>query len=171
MISKFFKKIFLLPNLMSDAATEFKKDNYQSAIDIYLKVISIFPEHYYAHLWAGTAYSAIEQNEEAISCYKQALKINSKGFDAYYNYSQLEMKQNRYKSSLDLLLLAIKFYPFKAEAHSNLYYRKGLLEYYLFDYQDALESFNKSLEYSPDNKNALNGRAIAAEGILSSNNF
>lgn len=156
---------------MRDAAIEFQKDNYENAIGIYLKIINIFPKSYDAHLWAGTAYSAIEQNEAAISCYQKALQINKKGFDAYLNYSQLEMKQRRYKSSLELLLKAIKFYPFNAEGHSNLYYRKGLLEYYLFDYQDALESFNKSLEYFPENKNSQNGRTIAAEGILSSHNF
>lgn len=167
MLFKFLKKVFVLPYLMRDAAVEFKNDNYQKAIDMYLKVIGLFPKHYDAHLWAGTAYSAIEQNENAINCYKNALKLNTKGYDAYFNYSQLELKQNRYKSSLDLLLKAIKFFPFKAENHSNLYYQKGLLEYYLFNYHDALESFNKSLEYSPANEDAENGRVIAAEGILS----
>jgi len=171
MIGQFLKKIFVLPYLMRDAAVEFQKDNYENAIGIYLKIINIFPKHYYAHLWAGTAYSAIEQNDEAINCYQRALKINKKGFDAYLNYSQLEMKQKRYKSSLELLLKAIQFYPFNAEGHSNLYYRKGLLEYYLFDYQDALESFNKSLEYFPENTNAQTGRAIAAEGILATHNL
>jgi len=171
MISRFFKKVFILPYLMRDAAVEFKKDNFQKAIEIYLNVISTFPKYYDAHLWAGTAYSAINQNNEAITCYKNALKINTKGFDAYFNYSQLEMKENRYKSSLDLLVKAIKFYPFKAESHSNLYYQKGLLEYYLFNYSDALDSFNKSLKLVPENANALNGKAIAADGILSTNNI
>ena len=170
-IVRFFKRVFVLPYLMRDAAIEFQKDNYVLAIDIYLKIIHIFPKHYDAHLWAGTAYSAIEQNDEAIDCYKKALSLNKKGFDAYYNYSQLEMKQNRYRNSLDLLLKAIEFYPFNAEGHSNLYYRKGLLEYYLFNYHDALASFNKSLELRPENEYAQNGRKIAAEGILSTNNI
>ena len=156
---------------MKDAATEFKNDNYQKAIDIYLQVIGSFPRYYDAHLWAGTAYSAINQNKEAIACYKNAIKLNTKGFDAYFNYSELELKENRYESSLDLLVKAIKFYPFKAESHSDLYYKKGLLEYYLFNYSDALDSFNKSLELVPENANALNGKAIAAEGILSKNNI
>ena len=155
--------------MMRDAAVEFKKNNYRLAIDIYSDVIRLFPEHYDAHLWAGTAYSAIELNNEAVDCYKKALEINSKGFDAYYNYSQLELKQNRFKTSLELLLKAIEFYPYSAESHSNLYYQKGMLEYYLFKYHDALESFNKSLEILPENKYAENGRTLAAESILSAN--
>jgi tetratricopeptide (TPR) repeat protein len=165
-INRFFAKIFVLPYLMRDAAIEFQKDNYAQAIKIYLKVLQLYPKYYDAHLWAGTAYSAIEQNALAVECYKKAIEINVKGFDAYYNYSQLELKQNRYENSLVLIIKAIEFTPFKAEDFSNLYYRKGLLEYYLFNYHEALESFNKSLEYMPSNANAENGRSIAAEGIL-----
>ena len=156
---------------MRDAAFEFKNDNFQKAIDIYQKVISFFPKHYYAHLWSGTAYSAIDKNEEAINCYENALAINNKGFDAYLNYSQLEMKENRYQNSLNLLNKAIKFSPFKAESHSTLYNQKGLLEYYLYNYSDALDSFNKSLNLVPENEDAINGKAIAAEGLLSTNNI
>jgi protein O-GlcNAc transferase len=166
-ISKFFTKIFILPYLMRDAAVEFQKDNFVQAINIYHRVIKINPDYYDAHLWAGTAYFAMEQNIKAIECYKRAIEINLKGFDAYYNYSQLELKENRYENSLSLILKAIEYTPFKAENFSNLYYRKGLLEYYLFNYQDALQSFNESLEYSPSNIEAQNGRSIAAEGILS----
>jgi tetratricopeptide (TPR) repeat protein len=151
---------------MRDAAIEFQKDNFSQAIKIYLKVIKLYPDYYDAHLWAGTAYSAIEQNTKAKECYIKAIAINIKGFDAYYNYSQLELKQNRYENSLQLINKAIEFTPFKAEEFSNLYYRKGLLEYYLFNYQEALTSFNKSLEYMPSNTNAQNGRSIAADGIL-----
>jgi len=154
---------------MRDASIEFKNDNYRLAIDIYQKVIRTFPDYYEAHLWAGTAYSAIEQNIDAIECYKHAIQINSKGFDAYYNYAQLELKQNRYKSSLDLLIKAIEFYPFSIEIHSDLYYQKGMLEYYLYNYHDALVSFNKSLEILPNNESAENGRTLAAESILSVN--
>jgi tetratricopeptide (TPR) repeat protein len=168
-ISRYIKKVFVLPYLMRDASIEFKNDNFRLAIDIYLKVIRTFPDYYEAHLWAGTAYSALEQNNNAIECYKQALQINSKGFDAYYNYAQLEMKQNRYKNSLDLLVKAIEFYPYSVETHSNLYYQKGLLEYYLYNFHDALKSFNKSLEISPINEFAENGRTLAAESILSVN--
>jgi tetratricopeptide (TPR) repeat protein len=166
-ISRLFSKIFVLPYLMRDAAIEFQKDNFAQAINIYLKVIKIHPDFYDAHLWAGTAYSALDQNNKAVECYEKALKINAKGFDAYYNYSQLELKRNRYENSHKLILKAIECTPFKAENFSNLFYRKGLLEYYLFHYQEALQSFNKSLEYMPSNTHAQNGRSIAAEGILS----
>jgi tetratricopeptide (TPR) repeat protein len=171
MVSRFFKRVFILPNLMRDAALEFKNDNFQKAIDIYQKVIHVFPKNYYAHLWAGTAYSAINQNKEAIYCYKNALEINRKGFDAYLNYARLEMKENRFQSSLNLINKAIQFSPFKAESHSNLYNQKGLLEYYLFNYADALDSFNKSLELVPENEDAVNGKTIAAEGLLATNNI
>jgi len=165
--NRLFYKIFTLPYLMRDAAAEFQKDNYLQAINIYLKVIQTYPDYYDAHLWAGAAYSAMDQNTLASEFYKKAIEINIKGFDAYYNFSQLELKQNKYQNSLELIIQAIKYTPFKAEIFSNLYYRKGLLEYYLYNYQDALNSFNKSLEYSPGNKNAENGKTIAAEGILS----
>ncbi|NJO88318.1 MAG: tetratricopeptide repeat protein [Chloroflexia bacterium] len=151
---------------MNSKTTTFKK-----AIDIYKKVITVSPKHYYAHLWSGTAYYAINQTDEAIVCYKNAIKINAKGFDAYLNYSQLEMKANRYQSSLELLNKAIQFSPFKPESHSSLYNKKGLLEYYLYNYADALDSFNKSLELVPENFDAINGKAIAAEGLLSTNNI
>ncbi len=168
-IATYFKKIFVLPYLMRDASVEFKNNNFRLAIDIYSKIIRSFPENYEAHLWAGTAHSAIEQNKEAIDCYKHALKINAKGFDAYYNYAQLELKQNRFKSSHELLLKAIEFYPYSKENHSNLYYQKGMLEYYLYNFHDSLESFNKSLEMMPGNEHAENGRTLAAESILSIN--
>lgn len=171
MVTRFFKRIFILPYLMRDAAFEFKNDNFLKAIDIYKRVLLVFPKHYYAHLWSGTAYSAMNQTSEAIVCYKNALKINAKGFDAYLNYAKLEMKENRFQSSLDLLEKAIKFSPFRAESHSALYNQKGLLEYYLYNYADALDSFNKSLELVPENDDAINGKAIAAEGLLSSNNI
>jgi tetratricopeptide (TPR) repeat protein len=166
-ISRLFSKIFVLPSLMKDAAIEFQKDNFNQAINIYLKVIRLHPNYYDAHLWAGTAYFAIEQNNKAIECYQKAIEINIKGFDAYYNFSQLELKENRYENSLKLMLKAIEYTPFKSENFSNLYYRKGLLEYYLFNYQEALQSFNKSLEFMPSNNEAQNGRSMAAEGILS----
>ncbi len=168
-ISRYLKKVFVLPYLMRDASTEFKNDNFRLAIDIYMKVIRYFPDYYEAHLWAGTAYSAIDQSKDAIDCYKHALEINAKGFDAYYNYSLLELKQNRYKNALELLNKAIEFYPYSTETHSNLYYQKGMLEYYLFNYHDALTSFNKALEILPNNEFAENGRTLAAESILSVN--
>lgn len=156
---------------MRDAADEFKNDNYKKAIELYLSIIRNFPKHYYAHLWAGTAYSANEEPEKARECYKKAIRLNSKGYDAYYNYSRLEMKENRYQNSLELLNKALLYYPVKSKDFGELYYQKGLLEYYLYNYQDALESFNKSLEYKPDDINAQNGKVIAAEGILFNNNI
>jgi tetratricopeptide (TPR) repeat protein len=168
-ILQYLKKVFVLPYLMRDASIEFKNDNFRLAIDMYKRVIRLFPDNYDAHLWSGTAYSAIDQYSEAIECYEHALQINNKGFDAYYNYSKLELKQNKYKNSLDLLNKAIEFYPFSAEIHSSLYYQKGMLEYYLYNYHDALSSFNKSIQIFPDNEPAENGRTLAAESILSAN--
>lgn len=168
-ISGYFRKIFVLPYLMRDASIEFKKDNYQLAIDIYFKVINSFPENYDAYLWAGTAYTAISNDKEAIKCFEKALSINPKGFDAYYYYSKLALKQNRFKSSLDLLDKAIEHYPFNIKDHSKLYYEKGMLEYYLRNYIDALKSFNKSIELFPNNENAENGKTLAAESILWAN--
>jgi tetratricopeptide (TPR) repeat protein len=170
-ISKFLKRVFILPYLMRDASEEFKNDNFRLAIEIYMKVIRSFPDNYEAYLWAGTAYYAIDLDNEATRCFEQALLINSKGFDAYYNYSKLALKQNNYKYSLELLLKAIEFSPFSAETHSKLYYQKGLLEYYLYNFHDALTSFNKSLELSPINEFAENGRTLAAESILTVNNI
>jgi len=166
-LSRILNKIFVLPYLMRDAANEFQNDNFDLAIRIYLKVLDIYPNYYDANLWVATAYSAMEQNNEAIKSFKKAIEINRKGYDAYYNYAQLELKQNRYENSHNLILKAIEFTPYDADNYSNLYYKKGLLEYYLFNYHEALQSFNKSLEYVPTNMEAQNGRTIAADGILS----
>jgi tetratricopeptide (TPR) repeat protein len=170
-ITRFFAKIFIIPYLMRDAALAFKDDKFRQAITIYLKIMQLHPNYYDAHLWAGTAYSAIDLDNEAVECFKNAIRINKKGYDAYSNYAHSELKLNRYEHSLILINKAIEHTPFTPGDFSRLYYRKGLLEYYLFQYQEALSSFNKSLEYEPTNSDAENGRTIAAEGILSEHPF
>jgi|GEM_PF-6310196 tetratricopeptide (TPR) repeat protein len=168
-ITSYLKRIFVLPYLMRDASIEFKKDNYHLAINIYSKVINSFPDNYDAYLWSGTAYAAINNDNLAIEYFEKALSINPKGFDAYYYYSKLALKQNRFKNSLELLDKSIEYYPFNSKEHSNLYYEKGMLEYYLRNYIDALKSFNKSIELFPNNENAESGKTLAAESLLWTN--
>jgi tetratricopeptide (TPR) repeat protein len=142
------------------------------------------------HNLKGNYYLDHKKYKEGIDAFEQELKKNPQSAEAHYFMGRLQLADNHPKEGLYHLQQAAGFSPDKADYHfwlgvayssnmeSNLE-RKSYLRAleldprhvqaltYLghnqlerFEYKDALNTYNRVLELSPDNASALYSRAL-----------
>ncbi|MEM9276825.1 MAG: tetratricopeptide repeat protein, partial [Cyanobacteria bacterium P01_F01_bin.143] len=93
--------------------------------------------------------------------YKQALDLNPKYSLAWANLCGLLSQVQAYDVALaacDLALLHDSYWGSDGEALA--WDNRGNILFYLGDYQESLESFNKALAVNPGYSNANNNRSI-----------
>ena len=146
---------------------EYKKGNYQKAIENYARAIESHPDEASLYNNRGLAYSELREYDEAISDYSKAIELKSDYTEAYFNrglaylnlgplgWGNPEMIQ---KGIADLNK-AIELNPKYADAyyHRGLGYNQSLHYYFKPFTEEAVGSFNKAvtdfnevLELDPD---------------------
>ncbi|MBP3774511.1 MAG: tetratricopeptide repeat protein [Bacteroidaceae bacterium] len=109
-----------------------------------------------------TAYHALQNDSFSVgkSRLEQALKVLPKmpsNVEVYYELGQLEEREGRQRSALDLYGKAIKFNG----SYAKPYLRRGGLYLLLGQAADAVADFDKVLHLSPKDEDALFFRACA----------
>ncbi len=164
------KAIDLDPDLLEahknkgDCYVNLKK--YQEALECYNKIIKINLKYSEENNCQGLALKCeglilneSKKYEEAFECFNKAIELEPDDFDSYYNR---EIAINELKQNSDLVN-ANRNKITKQTANDLDGYKKNanVLLFYLDEYKEAIEYFNKLIEINPDDSVAFNNKGLA----------
>ena len=130
---------------ISIAKLNLKYGNNEIARKKLIKLISKYPNSYYAHKLLAQIYESEEKYEEAIDEYVKAIEINTKDYDSYYQIAFLLNKNSKQEEAEEMLedLLAKKPEYYKA---SELL---GTILYDQEKFKQAVSVYLEALKYNP----------------------
>ena len=134
------EKIFLL------AVKNHKEHNFDTAQNLYGKVLKIDPEYVFAHNNIGIIFQNLKENQKAISCYEKAIEINPNYADAHNNLGTIFNNLGDNKKAINCYEKAIEINPNYVDAHYNL----GNTLRDLGEYQKALGFYLKTIKINPN---------------------
>jgi|LQYC01.1.fsa_nt_gi Tfp pilus assembly protein PilF len=139
---------------------------WQNSIALSRHAINVTKNNFVAHDILADALVEHHQSEEAMQHYQEALKINPRYSDGYYNLANLFLKQNNLNEAAKNYYSALSYNPTMKEAHNNLgvvLARQGNLKEAIIHFQEALKikpndlgamkNFKKALTMLEVNKN------------------
>ena len=117
----------------------------KAAKAILVKLVTKYPNSYYAHKLLAQIYESEEKYEEAIDEYVKAIEINTKDYDSYYQIAFLLNKNSKQEEAEEMLedLLAKKPEYYKA---SELL---GTILYDQEKFKQAVSVYLEALKYNP----------------------
>lgn len=174
---------------------EYKKKNYQKAIEHYIKALELYPEHTKARYNLANIYVVYEDFPAAVEEYKTALKHDPDYINARINLGivlaeellELDQAIEQYQLAANSKVEPVNI-PFVYDNREQLKYAKAIAYYDMgLAYRDksmlyqkkapeyrnlllkAVESYEKSLEINPDNYDAQYNYALTAHllGLVS----
>ncbi|TFG13900.1 MAG: tetratricopeptide repeat protein [Promethearchaeota archaeon] len=100
---------------------------YEKAIEIFKKIITLEPENYKAHYNLGIAYFNLGRIENALASYNEAIKIKPDYKHCYYNIGLVFESKNDLKQAISYYNKALDIDPkFPYAVHSREFVRKKL---------------------------------------------
>ena len=134
-----------------------KKNEYESAIDNYNKVIKLDPVHVEAYYHRGIAHYHIDEIPEAIQSFSKVIELNPKHAEAYYHRGIARYHINEFPKAIHDYNQAIALNREYVEA----YYHRGRAHYHIDEIPEAIQSFSKVIELNPKHAEAYYHRGIA----------
>ena len=134
------------------------QSDWQYQIDNYTNCLRIDPYYdAYAYYNRGVAYGNLEKNEDALSDYTRALRIDPSHFLSYYNRANIYHNKGMYEEAINDLIQAIKINSDDADS----YYNRGVAYGKLKKYKKAIKDYTRALIINPDLVKAYNNRGTA----------
>jgi serine/threonine protein kinase/tetratricopeptide (TPR) repeat protein len=123
-------------------------DAIDKAIEIYRKLLELYPEDAEGHTWLAGIYRSREEWESALDHYNQALKHNPSAEEVVENLVAIYLALGRYRDALTVLedkgnLVASRAYFHRLK--TNIYLNQGM-------YDLALSEVEKALKIDPDDR-------------------
>jgi tetratricopeptide (TPR) repeat protein len=145
------KKDYLSHNYLGQVY--YKMKNYDEAINNFNISIKLNNNVHVTYVNRGSVFEDLEEFEKAIEDYKKAIEINPKAYQAYNNIGNIYTKIGKFDESiknLQIATLSNEFLPF---------YNLGCLFNRLNKNEEAIKSFNKSIELNPTHISSYRNRA------------
>ncbi len=123
-----------------------QEGNYEIAVELISKAISVISSSPMSHLNLGLALQAQGKLDEAIESYQKALSIKPDYAEAHINLGSVHQAQGKLDEAIEHYHNGLSFKPSYAEAHYNLgtaLQAQGKLD-------AAIESYHKALSLKPD---------------------
>ena len=119
------------------------------------------PNNYNANIELGAIYSKLK-NELAITCYNNAIAIDSANINSYYNLGLFYQNNDFLNEAISTYKILIK----KDSTFPNSYYNIGYIYLELLKINDMAASyFSKAIEAKPDYKEAYFNRGLSFEEV------
>ena len=132
------------------AVENYKKGDWDSAIDAFTSVIEVQPDNAEVHNNLALCYANKGDYEKAEKNYLKALELNPKIVQAYINLADIYYRQRNYEYGIGLLNTAISELP------NDLILSHYLARFYMEDARldMAIDELEQILERQPDNYDA-----------------
>ena len=150
--------------LFNKANAKIGTQDYQEAVNMFSKALTISPDFKQAYKNRGIAYSLLSKNKEAILDFTKAIRLDDS--DPYlYNYRGLA-KSTIAKEKRDTiqLLNALKDMDKAISLRDNevdFYLNKGIALLFFDRYDAAIQEFNAAIDLEPKHAKAHHDRGIA----------
>ena len=146
------------------AIDDIEKSHFNEAIYKAQYLTSNYPKYYLGHYLVGVSMVGLEQENEAVDSFKNALKYNPYDFESlaslgqiYYDKAEKTFSPDYAKKSIDYFKQALKYNP-----NCYLYYYYlGLNEMQLGNDDLAIINFNKAIKFNINDYNSRYYKAIA----------
>ncbi len=128
---------------------------YDKAIEQYLQVLKINPEHYLATVYYGASLAGQGKYEDALAQYQKAVEINAEGSAAPFFMGDAYQAMGKYENALEWYQRALDLNPSSfgtRMAMGNVYVTMG-------DCTNAVKQFDEALIIAPTNNDALAAKA------------
>ena len=114
------------------------------------------------HLIKGNAYYSEKKFNKAIEEYTEAIELNPKDANAYYNRGTVYGKDiKEFDKAIEDYNKTIEIDP----KHANAYNNRGNVYINIKKFDKAIEDYNKTIEIYPKDANAYNNRGIVYTNI------
>tara|TARA_Y100000588_G_C14181622_1_gene893932 strand:+ start:3 stop:1487 length:1485 start_codon:yes stop_codon:yes gene_type:complete len=140
------KDIITEQSLFKEALSKHLGGNYDEALNLYKRILSINPNIAAIHNNIGLIYSEFNDKSLALEAFKQAINLDINFAEAYNNMAIIYEKQGKFDEAILYCQKAIKINPNFSKAYNNL--GSSLDE--IGKANQAVESFKKSIELNPN---------------------
>lgn len=141
----------------SKADIEYKKGNYENAIEYYSNYIKENPNDAYAYLNRAVAKGNLNDYAGEIQDYNKAIEINANDEYLYNNRGVAKFKLDDYTGAILDYNKAININPYLGSA----YFNRGNTKFKLDDYMGAIQDYNKAINIDPNDAQVYYNRAIS----------
>ncbi|MFC4874253.1 tetratricopeptide repeat protein [Negadavirga shengliensis] len=132
-------------------------EEYDKALDDYKKILNLDPRYAQAYAGMGKIAWKLDDMKTAEKYLLLAAMHDPKDYDILLLLSRTMIKNRRFKSAEEFLEVALELRPEEPMPH----YYLGIARGYSGDVLGVVTSFNKYIEYEPDNINAHYNRGFA----------
>jgi predicted O-linked N-acetylglucosamine transferase (SPINDLY family) len=139
----------------------YQTKNYEIAVDLIGKAISINSNNPAAYSNQGAALKELGQLQAAIASYDKAISLQPNYAEAYNNKGVALAELKQFSVAVTSYDKAISLKPDYAEAH----YNRGVALTELGQISDAVASYDKAISLEPDSSEAYNNRGNVLLGM------
>jgi Flp pilus assembly protein TadD len=132
-------------------------DNHLRKIDIATRILEQEPKNVEAFNNRGVAYFSLNEFQQAITDYDQAIEINPKNAKAFYNRGIAYSDLGEFQQAITDYDQAIQLNPKFAEA----FYNRGNAYRKLGEYKKAIKDYDQAIQLNPNYAKAFYNRGIA----------
>ena len=121
---------------------------HDTALKFFQRAIQLQPDFAYAHTLSGHEYSANDDFEKAMACYRNAIRYDDRHYNAWYGLGNIYYRQEKYEYAEHHLGKALKINP----SSSPLYCYLGMALHANQKTQKALEMLSMAIsidQYNP----------------------
>lgn len=137
---------------------------HETALKFFQRAIQLDPKCTYAHTLSGHEYFANEDFEKSMNCYRAALRLDARHYNAWYGLGTVYYRQEKYVMSEYHFTYALNINP----KSSVLYCYAGMAKHALNDNDAALSLLSQAIAL--DGKNPLARYEMAAV-LMSEENY
>jgi Flp pilus assembly protein TadD len=128
-----------------------------TGVELIRRAAGICPANAVYQCNLGNALTEIEQMEEAIICYREAVSLRSDSAEVYYNLGVALQRNGQLEEAIDSYRQAVRIDPDSAQAHYNL----GIALKDMRRLDEAIESYRQVIRLKPDHARTHNNLALA----------
>jgi len=140
-------QIYIRDTYIGLAAIAMQEKNYNTAVELYQKIIDTTPDYVDALIGQANAYYKLEDYSSALSVIQNLMTITKRNPDMYFLVGKITRKLNKEDDAISFFEMTIELSPRFAEAYlylADIYYLKGQTDK-VIEYQQKAYSLNPEL--------------------------